>query len=221
MTSKMKTILILLTCLLTTINVFSQTTVTSRNTNRTTIRAFTSIGQSTFRTNISSPSKFPTTEIRVGIGASIKLTSIIDLYSRFTFGVKVKREAFNNNQYVTVGPPFMELDYVASYRNHYFIEIPLLVNANLPGEKIGIQTGLNYRFFVPNNDAVDFLTNRGEMGLITGAYYNITDKLRIGGNYTFGLTKVYGAGGTIDSQDFNMTVKNQFYQLTIEYLIRK
>jgi len=216
-----KILVIFVSSLLTAINVFSQTTEISKNINRTIIRGFTSVGQSTFRTNISSPTKFPTTEIRFGIGASIKLTSIIDLSSRFTFGVKVKREAFNNNQYVTVGPPFMELDYVASYRNHYFIEIPLLVNANLPGEKIGIQTGLNYRFFVPNNDAVDFLTNRGEMGLITGAYYNITDKLRIGGNYTFGLTKIYSAGGTIDSQEFDLTVKNQFYQLTIEYLIRR
>jgi len=217
----MKIIIILVSSLLTAINVFPQTTVTSKEINRTTIRGFTSVGQSTFRTSISSPTKFPTTEIRVGIGASIKLIPMIDLSSRFTLGVKVKREAFNNNQYVTVGPPFMELDYVASYRNHYFIEIPLLVNVNLPGEKVGIQTGLNYRFFFPNNDAVDFLTNRGELGLIAGAYYNVTDKLRIGGSYTFGLTTTYSVGGIIDSQDVDMTVKNNFYQLTIEYLIRK
>jgi hypothetical protein len=121
----------------------------------------------------------------------------------------------------TVGPPFMILDYVASYRHHYFIEIPFLVHVNLPGKKFGIQTGLNYRFFFPDNDAVDFLTNRGESGLITGAYYNVTDQIRIGGNYTFGLTTVYRTSGDVNSLALDMSVKNQFYHITVEYLIGK
>jgi hypothetical protein len=200
---------------------FSQTTQTSIKTNKLAIRAFASIGQSTFKTNLSSPSKFPTTEIRIGAGASVKVNSTIDLCSRFIFGVKAKREPFNHGQYVTVGPPFMGLDEVASYRNHYFFEIPLFMNVNLFHKKLGIQTGLNYRFFRAHNDAVDFLTNQSELGLITGACYNITDKIRIGGSYTFGLTEVYTLTGLINSEYVDMSVKNNFYQLSIEYLIRK
>ena len=215
------TIITLASVLLAAGNVFSQTTASSENASRITLRAFASVGQSTFNTNISSPSKFPSAEMRLGLGASLPLSDALDLSTRLTWGVKLKRESFNDGQHVTIRAPFLQLDHVASDRNHYFIEIPLLLNMQLPGKKVGVQTGLNYRFFAPNNDAVDFLTNRGDLGLTAGAYYNVSDKIRIGGSYTFGLTTAYRSAGTVDFQPVDMTVRNQFYQVAVEYVIRK
>ena len=76
-------------------------------------------------------------------------------------GIKVKREAFNKpGQAYTVGPPFLKLDEVASNRNHYFVEVPLLLQFNLPHLELGLRAGVNYRSFLANTKAVDFLTGR-------------------------------------------------------------
>lgn len=79
------------------------------------------------------------------------MTKDIQLKSGLAFGVKVKREAFNSSNLVIIGPPFMELDEFASNRNHYFMEIPLILQYNLPHPKIGLSLGISYRFFFPNN----------------------------------------------------------------------
>lgn len=185
------------------------------------ITAFTSVGQSTFYSNPSAPSKFPTLELRFGAGIIKPLTKNIQLKSRLTFGVKFKREAFNSSNLVIVGPPFMELDEVASNRNHYFMEIPLILQFNLPHPKIGLSLGFNYRFFFPYNESVDFLTNKREIGILPGISYHFSPRFEVGFDYFFGLTEVYNASGTIDNQEVNIDVHNRFAQVRFSYLISK
>jgi hypothetical protein len=183
--------------------------------------AFASTGRSTFYSNPSASSKFPTFELRFGGGVIKQLTKTIELKSRLTFGVKFKRDAFNSSNLVIVGPPFMELDDVASNRNHYFMEIPLIVQFNIPHPKIGLSVGLNYRFFLPNNESVDFLTNRREIGILPGISYRVSPKFEIGIDYFFGLTEMYNAAGTIDNQEVNIETYNRFSQIRFLYIIGK
>jgi len=182
---------------------------------------FASTGRSTFYSNPSAPSKFPTLEMRFGGGIIKPLTKHIELKSRLTFGVKFKREAFNSPNLVIVGPPFMQLDDVSSNRNHYFFEIPLILQFNFPHPKIGMSLGFNYRFFFPNNESVDFLTNRREIGILPGISYRIDSKIEIGVDYFFGLTEMYSASGTIDNQDVSVQTHNRFAQIRFSYLINK
>lgn len=179
--------------------------------------SFLSIGRSTFHTKLDAPSAFPTVEVRVGVGVVKKLNENFDVRTRLTFGSKFKREGFNNSGVVTVGPPFMELDELSSNRNHYFYEIPLILQATLRHPQIGFRAGINFRHFLPNNKAVDPLTGRGDLGLLAGSSYRLTEKISIGIDYCMGLTNIVSSGGSVDSWDYSLKVRNNFAQMSVEF----
>jgi hypothetical protein len=186
------------------------------------LNAFLGTGRSTFKTNMAAPSTFPTVEFRLGAGVTKPLTEIFDLRARLTFGAKLKRKALNEQgQPFQVGSPFIELDEAASSRNHYFYEVPLLLQANVRHPKIALKAGANVRHYFPINDAVDFLTARNEFGVIAGASYRLSETMSLGLEYYFGLTKVYTASGHLDSSEFSMNVRNEFAQVTFEYTFPK
>lgn len=176
------------------------------------------IGSSQFKTNPSAPSKFQSLELRLGPAISIPLGSSFQIYSRFLLGAKLKREAYNvDGQAYVIGPPYLGLDEVASSRNHYFFEIPLILQFNLQSPKLSFYAGGNYRFWMPNNSDVDFLTNRGDFGVLMGISYPIADKWRVGAEYLFGITKVYSYTGTVDGTDVSATASNNTFQFVIQY----
>ena len=182
--------------------------------------AFASGGRSIFFTNPSAPSKFPTLELRLGAGIIKPLGKNVELRSRLSFGAKFKREAINRpGQPYIIGPPFTPLDELASNRNYYFIEIPLAIQFNLPHPKIGLSFGLNYRFFLPHNKSVDFLANRRELGILPGITYRLSDKVHIGFDYCFGLTKIFSAAGQVDNKDVTINMRNQFAQIRFDYAL--
>lgn len=181
-----------------------------------------SVGRSTFESNIPAPSKFPAVEFRVGMGLSKPLNKLLDMKSRLNIGVKWKRDSYiNQGQVSGISPLFMGLDRLASNRNHYFIDIPLLLQFNFPHPALGVNMGINYRFFLPNNHAVDALTNRGEIGLMAGTTYRIGKWMGVGLDYTIGLTKIYQTSGTIDSSQVSLDVFNHFGQIRLEYFLKK
>lgn len=185
------------------------------------VSSYLALGWSQFRTTPSAPSDFPTFEFRLGPAVTIPVSSKFEISSRFLFGAKLKREAYNKQgQGYTIPPPFLELDEVASSRNHYFIEIPLIFQFNLPNPKLSIYAGGNYRFWMPNNSDVDFLTNRGEFDLLMGISYPIANKFKVGGEYFFGVTKVYNSSGTIDGIDSDLRVSNTAFQLYVQYKLK-
>lgn len=206
------------------ISVFSraQSTEPAPERQKTEFNAFVGVGGSRFVTTISAPSQFWTAEIRVGAGAIKPLNDIFEIKTRLTLGVKLKREMYNEpGTSFPIGPPFMALDEVASSRNHYFYEIPLLLQANLKHPKIALNAGPNFRHFFPDNDAVDFLTARNEIGVILGGSYRVSTALSIGVDYYFGITRVYALSGTVDSEPYQINVRNQFGEVTVEYRLRK
>lgn len=209
----MKKLSILSVLLLVTIVTFGQ----KSDDKKFTFNSFVAVGRSTFATNISAPSKFPTLEMRLGAGVVRKLNETFDLRTRLTFGVKFKREGFNNAGVAVVGPPFMELDDLSSDRNHFFYEVPLILQANLKHPSIGFTLGVNYRRFFPNNSDVDALTARGDLGILGGANYRVNEKISIGVDYCVGLTNIIVTSGSVDSNSYTLTAKNNFGQLILEY----
>lgn len=177
------------------------------------------VGRSTFKSNPSSANSFASPEIRLGLSMTKPLSRLISVRTGFLTGVKIKTEAINKpGQNSTLGPPYSDLDELASNRSHFFLEVPLSAQVNLT-KKVGLEFGGNYRFFMPNNDNVDALTNRGDAGLIGGASYKITKQLNIGLQYYFGLSKIYTSSGLINSQEFTFDVRNEFALVRIEYLL--
>jgi len=175
-------------------------------------------GQATFAMSHAGPSKFPALELRLGGGASYGFSNNVYVEGQMVFGVRAKREAFNKpGQPSAFGAPFASLDRVSSGRDHYFFEIPVRFVYRFPHPKIGVKAGMNYRFFMPDNDDVDFLTNRGEAGIMGGLFYRVNSKWHVGADGYYGLTEIYSAAVMINGYEADFIVRNQFLQLYIEY----
>jgi len=185
------------------------------------------IARSTFDFNVPSPSKFAAPEFRLGLRVTKPISKVFEVKSGLSFGVKVKREAYNKTDsagsFVVVTPPmFMNTDELASKRNHYFLEIPLLLQIHFDHPALGFRTGLNTRFWQPNNSDVDLLTARPELGAMAGAFFRINRKVDVGVDYYYGITKIDYSSYAIDSSppsDFIM--RNRFLQLTVDYTFSK
>lgn len=175
-------------------------------------------GRAIFASTPSGPSKFPALEVRVGGIITYQLSDRFSIDGRMIFGMKAKREAGNKQgQPYTIGPPFLTVDEVASKRDHYFYELPITLKYELPHPSIGLRIGGNYRFFMPYNKDVDFLTNRREIGFIAGIFYKVSDKFNVGIDQYFGGTKLYVSHGQINGIDSELIVRNQFIQAYVEY----
>ena len=186
---------------------FGQTDV---NDKKMSYSAIISGARGVFVGSSSAPSKFPALEMRAGGSAAYKLSDLFFLEARLFFGVKKKRDAMNvQGQPYRVGPPFLDLDVTASNRDHYFYEIPSSVRFNFPHPKIGLRGGLNYRAFFPHNASVDFLTARKEIGIICGGYVRLHERVNLGFDQYFGITKVYSTSGFIDGHEVDVNVRNQ------------
>ncbi len=195
--------------------------------NKVRFTAIAGFGQSTFAFNIPSPSKFTTPEFRLGLGIIKPLSKFFEVKSGISFGVKMTREPYTKQTaqgfLVVVTSPafmpgFMNADELASKRNHYFLEIPLLLQVHFNHQKVGLRSGINSRFWQPNNSDVDLLTARPELGILVGAYYELNSKLNIGLDYYYGLTKMDKSEYMINSDPpFTLIMYNRFLQMNLEY----
>ncbi len=197
-------------------------------------------GQSTFAANtLKSQSKFPTTEVRLGLGVIKPLGKHFDLISGLNLGGKIKGERVYPPGSSPPGisfrlsPPFNELEETVNSRNHYFFEIPLLIQYSIFDKKIGFRVGGNYRNFLPNNGyedstgqynfGPDFLSNKKEFGILSGISVRLGESLCLKGNFYFGVTRVYSEYyAQINSfEDFPFSLRNRFWQVGLEYALQK
>ncbi len=181
--------------------------------------AYASVGQSLFKCDPSGPepSKFPAMDMRIGAGTSYRFNDYLEARTRLVFGLKRKRESVNTpGQPVVIGSPYFSLDETV-VNDHYFWEVPLLLQFNLPHPQFGLRVGPSFRSFFPNNDNVDLLTARKELSMIGGIYYRLGKHLSIGLDYNSGMTVIYKTHILIDNTTFDMTVKNRAAMFTLEY----
>lgn len=174
--------------------------------------AFAGLGRATVKTNLSAPSKFPALEFRLGTGLSKSISNNFELRSRFTLGGRLKRDSNLDEIY---GGKFSMIEENTANRNHYFMEIPLLLQFNIAKPGLGFRVGANFRQYFPAKPA-DAYSGQSEFGIITGAYYRLNDKMNIGFDYNFGLTKMFDGGGFHDGEQYHLIGRNQFAQLTFE-----
>ncbi len=190
-------------------------------------------GRSLFATKMLSqfPKTEPNTEVRFGMGMVKPIGKYFDLISGLNIGVKIKGDrAYSSSSSVKLISPFTYLEEAVNSRNHYFVEIPLLVQFSILKKKIGFRAGGNYRNFSPNkgyenSGGPDFLSNRKELGILTGVSIRLVDNLKLSASYCFGTTPVYAAdveGGSFGGFLFDdYRVRNQFSQFTLEYVLGK
>ena len=178
---------------------------------------FFSVARSTFDVrNFSSSLTYPSLEFRCGGGIAKPIGKNFELKSGLYWGLKVKRKSY-------LSPPSQEfpilrLDEAASSRNHFFADMPLTMQFNLPKPKIGFKAGLNSRFWAPNNKSVDVLTNKMEVGVLGGISCLIMKRISMGFEYYHGLTDIFGGSYFLNNGQLSaFHVKNQFTQLTFEH----
>ncbi len=199
-------------------------------------------GSSFFVANkLKSASRFPTIEVRIGIGLIKNINNHVDLISGINVGSKIKGErkyppgstALGTS--VRLGPPFNDLEETVNSRNHHFFEVPLLIQFNLFEKKVGLRTGGSYRNFFENsgyldssgqfNSGPDFLSNKSEFGILSGFFIHPYffsghySNINITGNFYFGASKINSLYySQINSlSNFSYTIRNQYWQVGLEY----
>lgn len=207
----MKQLLLLTLMLFFNIFVFAQNNPNAK----INLHGFAGIGRATIETNISAPTKFPALEIKIGVGISKPLNESLALSSRLAFGSRLKRKSDMSARH---DGRFTILDEHASERNHYFIEIPLLLQYHFSRAGLGLRAGGNFKQYLSSNSTnrPDMISGKSEFGIIGGAAYSLTDRINIGIEYHAGLTKIYKGGGTIDGRNYALTGRNHLAQLVFE-----
>lgn len=207
----MKQLLLLTLMLFFNIFVFAQNNPNAK----INLHGFAGIGRATIETNISAPTKFPALEIKIGVGISKPLNESLALSSRLAFGSRLKRKSDMSARH---DGRFTILDEHASEQNHYFIEIPLLLQYNFSRAGLGLRAGGNFKQYLSSNSTnrPDMISGKCEFGIIGGAAYSLTDRINIGIEYHAGLTKIYKGGGTIDGRNYALTGRNHLAQLVFE-----
>ena len=197
------------------------------------------VGQSIFATNtLRSQSKFPTTEVRLGLGVIKRIGEHFDLISYLNVGSKIKGDrvfppgSSPPGVSFRLSPPFNELEETVNSRNHHFVEIPFLAQFSALNSRIGLRVGGNYRHFFQNkgyldsggqyNEGPDFLSNKKEFGVLGGVSIRIFDNLKLTTSYCFGLTKVNAIhyAQLNNFKDFRFDVRNQFSLAALEYIFK-
>lgn len=211
----MKRLLILIALILVGFFTNAQSMQNSTNTSDIQFHGFAGIGRATIETNISAPTKFPALEIKIGAGISKPLNESLALSSRLAFGSRLKRKSDMSARH---DGRFTILDEHASERNHYFIEIPLLLQYHFSRAGLGLRAGGNFKQYLSSNSTnrPDMISGKSEFGIIGGAAYSLTDRINIGIEYHAGLTKIYKGGGTIDGRNYALTGRNHLAQLVFE-----
>jgi len=190
----------------------------SGNNNKLRYTRALSVARSTFEVNgFPSSPDYSSLELRIGAGIVKPLGKYFDFKTGVYLGLKVKRQSyfFGPSKQFTKEPCVLPaLDEAASSRNHFLVDIPFTLQFNPAKTKIGLRAGLNTRFWAPNNDNVDVLTARPEVGLLGGISHKLVKSINIGFDYYQGLTHIYGGN---NSQSGEFHVRNQFIQLTFEH----
>jgi hypothetical protein len=204
-------------------------------------------GKSKFDTNIADAySGFPTIEVRLGLGALIRLNKYFDLISGVNIGNKIKGKRMfppgsTPGYFLRLPSPYNNLEESVNSQDHYFIEIPLLVQFNLPKPKIGFRIGANGRQFFETDGHLDssgqyrqddFLSGRLEIGVLSGVSVdlgniskNLGSRIKLTGSYYVGVSNITGGywvgGFNGTGADVNFLVKNRFWQAGLEYYFKR
>lgn len=172
------------------------------------------IARSVFEVDIPA-SKFATPEFRLGVGIS-KPVGKLEFKSSVLLGLKGTRPSYRVGQiYTQPGVPLYMLNDAACKRNHFVVDIPLLVQYNLSNPKVGLRLGADARFWAPNNKNVDVLTSKQEIGLLGGGCINLK-RFSIGLDFYYGLSKIHGGSITYNGELYRFEVINRYSQITIE-----
>jgi hypothetical protein len=181
------------------------------------------IARSTFEVHqVPESPKYPSLELRLGVGLIKPLGNIFEIKTGLYFGLKVKRESYfygPTNQFTKERYVIPSLDETASARNHLVTDIPLMLQVNIPKSRLSLRTGLNARLWQPHNDADgDDLASRDEFGIISGLTHKFSSKINLGIDLYLGLTNIY-FGGLVNSSPnpTQLKVTNQYAQFTMEY----
>ena len=135
------------------------------------------IARSTFNvTGFHSSPDYPSLELRLGLGILKPIAKHFDFKSGVYLGLKMKRQSYYfglSKQYTFEPWVLPALDEAASSRNHFFVDVPAVLQFNPRNTRIGLKGGFNFRCWAPNNDSVDILTARLEIGLLGGISYRV------------------------------------------------
>jgi hypothetical protein len=192
-------------------------------------------GQSQFISNaFKARSAFPTIEGRVGLAISKPFKQKVKFILSLNIGAKFKGDRMYPpgstppGTSIRLTSPFNELEEAVNSNNHYFLEVPVVLQYSLFRERISVRAGGSIRHFVANNGyqdssgqinyGPDFFSNLDEFIIMSTVAVKIVKKICLTGSYYRGLTKIYGMSGIINQvQVESYFVRSGCWQIGIEY----
>jgi hypothetical protein len=158
-------------------------------------------------------------ELKLGMKVEHDITTHFKLSGSALAGIKAKAKYY----YYGIAETrelaiLMAIDRTLSQRNHYFIEMPILLSYKQKGLSIG--SGVLGRHYFNNSTQADFLSGQYEVGSISRLSYQLASNLSINCDAYFGLTSIYSAyflapypqtGGT------SFKMRNNFLSLGLSF----
>lgn len=189
---------------------------TSKFTSRFSI--ISTLGSSSFIISLPA-TDFASVEAKIGAGYSIPLAKNLELVISSLVGVKFKRESYLNGQfYSQPGIPLFSVNETASGRNHWFIEVPILLQYNLRHPRLSFRSGMSFKSWFPNNSDVDMLTATQEAGGVFGIQYRTKNKIAFGIEYYESITAIHsGSMSDPNGSVFNYDIRNRSAYCNLMY----
>ena len=156
----------------------------------------------------------------MGVGVS-KHVGKFEFKPSVLLGLKGTKPSYKVGQFYTQpGVPLLKLDDASSNRNHFVIEIPIVIQYNLPNPELGFRLGFDTRFWAANNRSVDVLTSKQEIGLLAGVCLNLKH-FSVGLDFYYGLSRIHGGSITYNGKFYTFDVINSYSQISIEVPLKK
>ena len=164
---------------------------------------------------------FASLEARLGAGYTTYLSRKLDMIISTQLGVKFKRESYLNGQfYSQPGIPLFSVNETASNRNHWFVELPVLLQYNFRHPRLSIRGGMSLKSWFPNNDDVDMLTATQEVGGVCGIQYRTKRKINFGVEYYESITKILSGSMSYNNGNvFDYEIRNRSLYCNLTYLL--
>ena len=176
-------------------------------------------GQASFLINKKNSPDFAQPDVRLGFGVSKPLFKRISLYTRLNVGYRFPNPEKSVNYGYGTGMWLNSWLYEVPRREHWFFDVPVIVNYQFLRPRISIGVGALYNMIVKSGTDITFTDNRNDVGVVGRIAWRANTSFEIGGEYYAGMIKMLETY-PVSSPDY-MSVRNQFAQVFINYYLTR
>ena len=188
---------------------------TIKPTKKTSFFVTAGTGMASFLISKKNSPDFAQPDVRFGFGISRPLSKRISLYTRLNVGYRFPNPEKARVDYTMPLPN--DWLYKVPQREHWFFDVPVIVNYQFPQRRITIGVGALYNMIVKSGTNITFTDNRHDVGVVGRVAWRANRSFEIGSEYYMGMIKMLESYPA-SSPDY-VSVRNQFAQVFVNYYL--